>query len=281
MCVVNYEWFLAQNIKFEANTTYTVSALIKCTGEGRVFRCVGSDSIFDANLSIPKSSVIKRYNITFTTRATVNPNGNDVFFQSTGTVDGQFLIGDIKIEKGSVTTDWSPAWEDSGFTDPDGWRSNPTPIYIPNKPNGTPAYTLVDGDTEIKASAFLNNTPFMVDMKKDNLATIPSVAIFDKSNTAIWKDAVRTGVYYDSTNPFNWHYSELNQAFLYENIQDAHKYKIWNRINQRSLQWKDFFIYDTALTGADICKAKDYVGVGENYESVDGDTYICKIDNLI
>ena len=68
-------------------------------------------------------------------------------------------------------------------------------------------------------------------------------------------------MYYDVADTGLWHSSELTQQFIYENIQDAEKYKWWIRLI--SNQYKDLFFYTTALAGGDITKAEDYTGVPE------------------
>lgn len=232
--------------------------------------------------------------------------------------------------------------------------------FIPNKPDGTSAYPLIEGDTEIIPSAFLNNTPFMLDMignssvddmliqgdviynsgdwsyidgvftKLTNNNTSISYAVdiikdkryvividssiltyiwagseftptninsgttvvtansdygsisfgsshiigetlkiislkelvieyafFDKSNTVIWKNEVRASDYYDSDNPFNWHYLELTQEFIDANIEDAYKDRLFNKITDN--QWRDIFLYLNSLTGDNLTEVRNYL----------------------
>ncbi len=85
---------------------------------------------------------------------------------------------------------------------------------------------------------------------------------FDKSDTLIWKDDVRSSIYYDSDNTGDWHVSELEQEYLYEKVQDAYKYQLWSKISNNGT-FKDIFLYGSQLTGDDINSAIKYVGVEE------------------
>lgn len=153
-----------------------------------------------------------------------------------------------------------------------------TPDYIPNNDQGQPIVELVDGDTFISGTPFLNSTPFQL-----RLFTLGDTDVeytfFDKSNPLIWKQTVRDSIYYDSGDTGLWHYTELTQQFIYDNIVDAEKYKWWIRLVLN--QYKDLFFYNTALTGADICKAKKYVKLGESYPLIESTTQICGNDIIL
>jgi len=117
--------------------------------------------------------------------------------------------------------------------------------------------------------------PFSIDNVSVKLAA-PEILFFDKSDSAIWKQPVRDSIHYNSNNPFEWHSSERNQQFLYDNIQDAYKYQLWIKIQNN--QMKDFFLYSAPLEGENICKAKKYVDLGEIIETPEADEIPCKLD---
>lgn len=124
--------------------------------------------------------------------------------------------------------------------------------------------------------SYTSESDFLADMNPIDDVVDTEYLFFDKSNVLIWKDEVRGSIYYDSLNPYNWHSSELTQQFIYDNIQDAEKYKWWSK--EVSGSFKDLFLYNTALEGSDICPAKNYVGLGEVYDVADAHLIACSID---
>lgn len=92
--------------------------------------------------------------------------------------------------------------------------------------------------------------------------------IFNKSDRTIWKASAGSGTV--------WQMNQLNQEFIYDNIQDAYKYILWIKVSNNII--KDILMYSNALTGDDVCIAKNYVGVGETLDIIEGNTLICKKD---
>lgn len=120
--------------------------------------------------------------------------------------------------------------------------------------------TIVGGHT-IPANEFIDDSSFYVRLFTTGQVTA-EYAFFDKSDATIWKNDVRTSGHYDAGNPGDWHSSELDQQFIYDNIEDAYKYQVWVKDNT------DIFLYSAPLTGVDVCKAKHYVDLGEVYSGL-------------
>lgn len=133
--------------------------------------------------------------------------------------------------------------------------------------------------TDLRLRVALNTTGVLKITNISVKIAALEILFFDKSNTLIWKDAVRASDYFNGDNPFLWHSSELTQEFIYNNIQDDYKYMWWNRIINN--QFEDLFFFGTARTGAAICLTKNYVQLGEEYETADATHYVCPLDKAI
>ena len=151
---------------------------------------------------------------------------------------------------------------------------------IPNNALGQAAYPIVDGDTFIGGTSFINDSDFLVRLFESGQVDIEH-AFFDKSNALIWKDDVRNSIYYDASNTGLWHPSELVQSELYANIQDAYKYQFWSRVV--SERFKDIFLYDAPLGLEDAIKAGKYVKdpVVIPYEVTEGNYQVTEGDYLV
>jgi len=87
-------------------------------------------------------------------------------------------------------------------------------IYVPYV-SGFPVVSSVSGYTKVTENpAGGNNIP------ESSFDFTDSV--MDKSNVLIWPPEIRASIYYDVTNPFRWHSSELTIAVL-STILDAYK----------------------------------------------------------
>lgn len=154
----------------------------------------------------------------------------------------------------------------------------------PNKEDGSPAYDASgEFDQVINGTTFLNKTPFAIDFHDTNSDQTPfEVSFFDKSNVSIWSSNIRSSKYYNNSNPFIWHSSELTQQFIYENVMDAYKYHLWSKLINEFTLFKDIFFYNTALSdNVEICKTKTYVRVGEKDDLIEGSDVFCKTDIIM
>lgn len=154
----------------------------------------------------------------------------------------------------------------------------------PNKEDGSPAYdSSGEFDEVINGTTFLNKTPFAIDFHDANSDQTPfEVSFFDKSNVSIWSSNIRSSKYYNNSNPFIWHSSELTQQFIYENVMDAYKYHLWSKLINEFTLFKDIFFYNTALSdNVEICKTKTYVRVGEKDDLIEGSDVFCKTDIIM
>lgn len=154
----------------------------------------------------------------------------------------------------------------------------------PNREDGSPAYDASgEFDQVINGTSFLNKTPFAIDFHDANSNQTPfEVSFFDKSNVSIWSDNIRSSKYYNNSNPFIWHSSELTQQFIYENVMDAYKYHLWSKLINEFTLFKDIFFYNTALSdNVEICKTKTYVRVGEKDDLIQGSDVFCKTDIIM
>lgn len=124
---------------------------------------------------------------------------------------------------------------------------------LPNNNQGLPIEPLIEGDTLIESSSFINNTPFQLQLFESG-QTDPEYSFFNKDNIAIWEGLSGGGI---------WSNEELTQQFIYDNIQNAEKYKLWIKRIGNNTQIKDLFLYSEALEDENIDKAKIYVGVQE------------------
>jgi len=98
-----------------------------------------------------------------------------------------------------------------------------TPDYIPNNNEGQAILPLVEGDTFIAGSEEIGtNTTTFIERLFETGNTNPSQLIWDKSNALIWKQVVRDSDFYDAVNTGDWHNSELNQAYIDENVEVAY-----------------------------------------------------------
>ena len=101
--------------------------------------------------------------------------------------------------------------------------------------------------------------------------------IMDKSKVDIWSADVRSSVYYDSSNPRDWHSSELIQEYLDDNINPTYKNRVFVADNNTTFvkdgsdwvmdgadyvvefgdgatQGKQILIYNVEQTGKDLEK---------------------------
>jgi hypothetical protein len=90
------------------------------------------------------------------------------------------------------------------------------------------------------------------------------VAQWDKADTNIFENAVRSGVYYDATNTDLWHISQLDYLLFSQNCKTSHKGLDFLKITDNSFVdrkiLKEIFSYTTDKTGNDLQKILQYVG---------------------
>ncbi len=84
-------------------------------------------------------------------------------------------------------------------------------IVIPNKPDGS-TISLEEGDVVIESSAFINDSPLMIDTTggESDIAILnkEEYAAYKKTDVDRWNDDIRSDEHYDG-NPFKWSASEL------------------------------------------------------------------------
>ena len=147
-----------------------------------------------------------------------------------------------------------------------------TPDYIPNNLQSQPLYPLEEGDTLIHPTSFISSAPLRIRLYEAGDTELAK-RFFDKTSE-FWKPELQALDTFDSINTGDWNSSELTQQFFYDYIADDYKYMLWSK------DYKDIFLYASALTGNDICKAKKYVRLGEEFASAEDATYLCGIDTL-
>lgn len=193
-----------------------------------------------------------------------------------------YIISKIEVTQHNCLHEYKPAsltddtWIDTGAT-PIDITHNGYVIKEKMSENWISPTELNNNETLIKGTKFFNASPAGVDFLHNNNAGDAEVAFFDRSNTAIWSDMAANSKYYDVITPHIWHTSEMNQENIFTYCLD--KYKLWCK--KLGEVFKDIFLYNTALTGINICKAKKYVNVGEVIEIPAEDHIMCDKDTLI
>lgn len=101
-----------------------------------------------------------------------------------------------------------------------GFGENISSDFIPRLANnsGFPATV-----TEEHIAGTWNNMPESYFRFKNTLTS----DIMDKSDVGIWSADIRASVHYDSSNPRDWHSSELVQEYLDTNINPTYKDRIF------------------------------------------------------
>lgn len=86
--------------------------------------------------------------------------------------------------------------------------------------------------------------------------------VWNKSNAAVWDSAVRSSIYYDSSNPYYWHASELNVAFYAAHTLPAYARRLYNRIilsGSYTTQIKDILNFNAQLTTGKDALVKNWL----------------------
>lgn len=156
------------------------------------------------------------------------------------------------------------------------------PDYIPNKPDGTPAYPLGEGDTFIQGSTSrMNTTPCRLRLFEAGQLD-DEYKFFDKSNVLIYPQSVRDSVHYDSAHTGDFKVpEEFNQQWNYDNILEPYKYMWW--IRERNGLYTDAFLYPVALPLNLAVFAGNYCGnpVVIPYEVTEGNYQVTEGDYLV
>jgi len=90
-------------------------------------------------------------------------------------------------------------------------------------------------------------------------------SFFDRSNTTIWAAAARTG-YYDASDPYFFHISELNQKTLYDWLNDGYRGRAYVHYSDNSIEQydrkvlKEVFVYATDRQLTDNKEVLIYTG---------------------
>lgn len=138
--------------------------------------------------------------------------------------------------------------------------------YVPNTPSGVAvARTILDynGNTYVKVEDHAGS--LTQHNLADSLLNIPGLS-WDKSNTTIYKDSVRTAnpYYYDSGNSNRWHISELDYLTFSEKCNVSYKGINFFKITDNSVTDRKFltevFSYSTNKTANDLIKILQYTG---------------------
>jgi hypothetical protein len=117
--------------------------------------------------------------------------------------------------------------------------------------------------------AYINSGSHAGNLTEHNLAdcllNIPGDN-WDRSDTTIFNDSVRTSLYYDAANPNRWHISELRSLSFSENCNTGFKGLNYFKITDNSLATEDrkllkeIISYNTNKAGNDIQKILQYTG---------------------
>jgi hypothetical protein len=136
-----------------------------------------------------------------------------------------------------------------------------TPEIIPNNNEGQPITPIVEGDTFVSGTSFLNDSPWRVRLFTTG-DTDSEYTFFDKSDTDIYEAAVQASDNYIIGDTGNFHKDEIKQLWNWENIKVAYKYKWWVRILGN--QFRHMVFYNTALSDSkDISDATFYTNTPE------------------
>ena len=132
------------------------------------------------------------------------------------------------------------------------------PRFIPNLQDGLQNEVTILPDGFVIAAVISGNAT------NYNLAparlNIP-YANFDKSDTTIWEDIVRSSDYYDAGNTYQWSGEELNRWNLVRKAKAAYDNIVFAKNDSNRIL--DLISYDVAVGSEDLPKVLQYIG--ENY----------------
>lgn len=90
----------------------------------------------------------------------------------------------------------------------------------------------------------------------------PLGGFFDRSDTTIWNSNARDSIYYDSSNPTDFHIDELNQYTISSYLNVGYRGKFYNYFDANSIDdrnfMKELMLYGTDKTGQDEIKVLTY-----------------------
>ena len=151
---------IQQNVPYESNTTYTLSFYAKADTEYTIhsyFYNIGTDDQYEnGDTSITLTTSWKRYTISWTTKDSTRKTAYVIPMRLMGDCDTWCYIYGVKMEKGTIPTDWTPALEDPAD------NLNAYTTQLSNKANLTPGAEAIaaspySGDLWHDHFAFLND----------------------------------------------------------------------------------------------------------------------------
>lgn len=107
---------IKHNVPYESNTTYTLSFYAKADTEYTIhsyFFNIGTDDWYEnGDTPITLTTSWKRYTISWTTKESTRETAYVIPMRLMGDCDTWCYIYGVKMEKGTIPTDWTPAPED-------------------------------------------------------------------------------------------------------------------------------------------------------------------------
>lgn len=123
-----------------------------------------------------------------------------------------------------------------------------------------PQFALPVGATEYPANKLHNFTDSYIDFNPDS--SVDAIYdIFDRSNVTIYNANARLG-YYEVTNPFLWHPTELDFDSWNAMTEPTYRYRNFTGIKNThsdKLNMFEIFSYGTQKTDQDLRDVKDYI----------------------
>ena len=129
-----------------------------------------------------------------------------------------------------------------------------TPISSPTVPSGYSHDSDVSG-----TETYLNNASCLIDF--DPLGRVhSSVGLFKRSDETIHNSLSRASQYYDASNPYRWHITELTDFSIYNYFfNSSYKDRLFTKYSGGLLM--EILNCKAALTGGNLTKAKQYCGI--------------------
>ena len=153
-------------------------------------------------------------------------------------------------------------WKDSLFPASVGYED----IYVPHNPSGVAIARTINDNYP---SAYIKIGEFAGSLTNHNMSesklNIP-IASWDKADTNIFEDTVRSSIYYNATNTDEWHISELDYLLFSQRSKTGYKGLNFFKITDNSLAsedrlfLKELFSYGNDKTGNNLNKILQYTG---------------------